>query len=358
MLPAIFVSPTRTTLGYATHGHRGSLNGNIMIKRRAFLGCLLAAASTPYPKVLAEENDFAGKTITYIVATKPGGGYDTMGRLVAKYLQVHLPGSRFVVKNIPGAGNMVGCQAIYSSAPDGLTIGTFNTGLIYSQLTGLMDTSLDLEKMSWIGKAAIESRVIVVPAKSSITTVEDLKSKDHTFKVATTGKGAASHVDAMLLATTFGFNFTPIFGFEGNDAELGMLQGEIDIIVASRSSLEPFVASGSGRFLLEFGGTPDSTIPQGESLAKTDSEKAVISLIETEAKLSRLTAGPPGIPPEKLQVLRTAYLAALADPDFRAEAKALNLPIAPAAGEEVAERVKLSLNPSPEIRAMIAEVMK
>jgi tripartite-type tricarboxylate transporter receptor subunit TctC len=188
--------------------------------------------------------------------------------------------------------------------------------------------------------------------------VDDLKTKDHTFKVAVTGKGAASHVDSMLLAKAFGFNFTPIFGFEGNDAELGMLQGEIDVIVASRSSLEPFVTSGSGRFLLELGGAPDSTIPQGESLAKTDEQKAVIALIETQAKLSRLTAGPPGILPETLQVLRTAYLAALTDPNFLAEAKTLKLPIAPASGEAVTEQVKLSLNPPPQIKAMIAEAIK
>jgi tripartite-type tricarboxylate transporter receptor subunit TctC len=328
-----------------------------MIDRRAFLGSLLAAAAC-CPQARAEAGLFAGKTITYIVATKPGGGYDTMGRLVAKYLEVHLPGSRFIVKNIPGAGNLIGCQAIYNATPDGLTIGTFNTGLIYSQLTGATDSDLDLGKMSWIGKAATESRVIVVSAKSSIASVDDLKSKDRILNVAVTGKGAASHVDAMLLARAFGFNFKPIFGFEGNEAELGMLQGEIDVIVASRSPLEPFVANGSGRFLMEFGGTPDSTLPQGDDLAKTDTEKAVVALIKSQGKLSRLTAGPPALPPEILQILRTAYLAALADPGFLAEAKALNLPIDPAAGEAVAEQVKLTLNPSPQIRAIIAEALK
>jgi tripartite-type tricarboxylate transporter receptor subunit TctC len=329
-----------------------------MIGRRTFLGGLLAAAATPYPKVLAGENDFAGQTVTYIVATKPGGGYDTMGRLVAKYLQVHLPGSRVVVKNIPGAGSMVGCEAIYRSAPDGLTIGTFNTGLIYSQLTGSMDSNLDLQKMSWIGKAAVESRVIVVPAKSDIKSIDDLKSKDRTFKVAVTGKGAASHVDSMLLAKAFGFNFTPVFGFEGNDAELGMLQGEIDVTVASRSSLEPFVASGGGRFLLEFAGAADSTLPQGDSLATSDAQKTRLYPIEAQAKLSRLTAGPPGIPADRLQTLRSAYMAAFADPNLLAEAKTLKLPIAPASGEEVAEQIKLALNPPPEVKAIIAEVLK
>src|ERR687898_2080702 len=105
---------------------------------------------------------YKGKTVTYIVATAPGGGYDTYGRLVAEYMQKYLPGSTFVVKNMPGAGHVIGANAIYASRADGLTIGTFNTGLIYNQLIGLEGVRFDLTKMSWIGKASSEPRVIMV----------------------------------------------------------------------------------------------------------------------------------------------------------------------------------------------------
>ena len=96
---------------------------------------------------------FKGKTVTYIVATAPGGGYDTYGRLVAEYMQRNLPGSTFIVKNMPGAGHIIGTNAIYASKPDGLTIGTFNTGLIYNQIINETAVKFDLTKMSWIGKA-------------------------------------------------------------------------------------------------------------------------------------------------------------------------------------------------------------
>src|SRR6478735_8493929 len=69
---------------------------------------------------------YKGKTVTYIVSTAPGGGYDLYGRLVAEFMQKYLPGSTFVVKNLPGAGHLVGTNTIYASRPDGLTIGTFN----------------------------------------------------------------------------------------------------------------------------------------------------------------------------------------------------------------------------------------
>ena len=61
-------------------------------------------------------------------------------------MQKYLPGSTFVVKNMPGAGHLVGANAIYASKADGLTIGTFNTGLIYTQLIKLDGAKFDLEQ--------------------------------------------------------------------------------------------------------------------------------------------------------------------------------------------------------------------
>src|SRR3954452_11676694 len=120
---------------------------------------------------------YKGQTVTYIVATAPGGGYDLYGRLVAEYMQKYLPGSTFVVKNVPGAGHLVGTNTIYASKPDGLTIGTFNTGLIYNQLIGLDGVKFDLTKMSWIGKATSEPRVIVIAEQSPIKTFAQLREQ-------------------------------------------------------------------------------------------------------------------------------------------------------------------------------------
>src|SRR3954468_9933840 len=85
----------------------------------------------------ADANYFRGKTMTYIAATAAGGGYDTYARLIARYMQKYLPGSRILVKNVPGAGHIIGANTIYAARPDGLTLGMFNTGLIYNQLMSL-----------------------------------------------------------------------------------------------------------------------------------------------------------------------------------------------------------------------------
>ena len=92
----------------------------------------MAAAVALAGSAMAQEGAdfFKGKTMTYIVATSPGGGYDTYARLIAKYMEKYLPVSNIIVKNVPGAGHIIGANQLYAAKPDGLTIGTFNTGRI------------------------------------------------------------------------------------------------------------------------------------------------------------------------------------------------------------------------------------
>jgi len=327
--------------------------------KKIWATCLVVLAglllSSP---VLADSTLFDGKTITYIVATKPGGGYDTMGRLVAKYLEKHLKGSRVVVKNVPGAGHLIGAKTIFAAKPDGLTIGTFNTSLINSQLTNAIADHPDMNQMSWIGKAAIESRVLLVSAMSEFKNFDDFRKAQRTVKMATSGKGSASHIDASLLAKAFDLNMEFIHGFEGSEAEMSILRGEIDAHVGSRSSLQPFVDNGYGRILLEIGGEPGSKLPQASDLATTDRSRSVLSLIEAQARISRLTAGPGNVNPLVLQTLREAYMSATSDPDFLAEADKLKLPISTASGEAVTALVKAALAQSPEIVGLLKEVLK
>src|SRR3954464_11630781 len=119
---------------------------------------------------------YKSKAVTYIVSTAPGGGYDLYGRLIAEYMQRYLPGSTFVVKNVPGAGHMIGTNTIYASKADGLTIGTFNTGLIYNQLIGAEGVKFAFNKMSWIGKASADPGVVVAGPQSPIKSFEELRA--------------------------------------------------------------------------------------------------------------------------------------------------------------------------------------
>src|SRR5690242_2856158 len=142
---------------------------------------------------------YKGKTITYIASTSPGGGYDTYGRLVAEYLQKHLPGSTVIVKNMPGAGHIIGANAIYASPPDGLTIGIFNTRLILNQVIHKEGIRFDLAKMSWVGKAASDPRVIVIASQSPIKSFSDLVQSRTELNFSTPGIGSAAYIETSML---------------------------------------------------------------------------------------------------------------------------------------------------------------
>ena len=162
---------------------------------------------------------FKGKKLTYIIATKPGGGYDAYGRLISKYMGKHL-GAKFIVKNLPGAGHIIGTNFIYKAKPDGKTIGTFNTGLIHAQLLKRKGVRFDLTKMSWIGKAAADPRVLVVGTETKISSFDDLKNAKAQLKFGSSGVGSASYNDTTLLISALNLNAKIIPGFSGNEAEM------------------------------------------------------------------------------------------------------------------------------------------
>ncbi|HTI88030.1 MAG TPA: tripartite tricarboxylate transporter substrate-binding protein [Alphaproteobacteria bacterium] len=299
---------------------------------------------------------YKGKTLTYVVATSPGGGYDYYGRLVARFMEKQVQGTTVIVKNVPGAGHIVGANFIYASKPDGLTIGTFNTGLIYAQLAKMQGLKADLGKMTWIGKASADPRVLVLSKESQLKSWNDIR-KAEKIKVSIGGVGSAAYSETMMVTRAFNLKTQIIPGYVGGDSEMAMRRGEIDANLGALSTYDLFVKSGYGIFALQIGGEPMPGVPQAVQLADTPEAKSLIALVHSQAEISRLTAGPPGIPAERTEFLRGIYRKALEDPELREQAtKGGDRPVEPLYGEEVAERVRTALAQPPELVAFINEV--
>jgi tripartite-type tricarboxylate transporter receptor subunit TctC len=319
--------------------------------------CLAMSAATSVAFAQDGVEFYKGKTVNYIVATAPGGGYDSYGRLVAEYMQRNLPGSTFVVKNMPGAGHIIGANAIYASKADGLTIGTFNTGLIYNQIVNAAGVKFDLTKMTWIGKAAADPRVIVIAAQSPIKSFADLTSQKTPVNFATAGLGSASYVETVMLTNALKLPVKNLTGYNGTDDQLAMRRGEVVGSIASRSSYSTFVENGYGRFIAQIGGA-DKDIPQLASLVKDAKALELINLVQSQGDIARLTAGPAGIPADRAKALVDAYRKAMEDKELQARAEKLERPVEPAYGEDVAKAIVRALNQSDETKALLAEALK
>jgi tripartite-type tricarboxylate transporter receptor subunit TctC len=304
----------------------------------------------------ADSGFYEGENLTYIVATSAGGGYDAYARHIGTYLQKYLPVDNVVIRNVPGAGHIVGASTLWRARPDGLTIGTFNAGLIYGQLLGNEAIRMDLRDFEWIGKAAGEARAIVVSKDCAIQSADELLAAKEPVKFGSAGVGSASHSDMMLLADALDLNIDVIPGFDGTEGEMSMLRGEICAVLGSTSSFQNFVNAGNGSYILVIGDDLEG-VPNAMEYAHTDRAKRLISFIDALSQLGRVTAAPPGTPGEQVAALRAAYDETLQDPKFLAEARQLGQPIEPASGEAVKALVAEALDQTPETIALITQAI-
>jgi tripartite-type tricarboxylate transporter receptor subunit TctC len=325
---------------------------------RSFALALAAGGMAASPAPAQTGADFyKGKTVTYIVSTAPGGGFDLYGRMVSEYMQKYLPGSTFVVKNIPGAGHLIGANTIYASKPDGLTIGTFTTGLLYNQIVKLDGVQFDLEKMSWIGKASSDPRVLTLGAQVPIKSYQELQANKQTLNFSTSGIGSAAYVETVMLTRALKLPAKILTCYQGTDDHLAIRRGEVQASISSRSSWEPFVKNGYGHFVFQIGGNqPD--VPQLAGLVTDPAAQALVALVQSQGDISRLTAGPPAIPEDRLEALRTAYRKSMEDPEMQAKAAKLERPLEPAYGEDVRRMVKAALTQSPETVALLKQALE
>jgi tripartite-type tricarboxylate transporter receptor subunit TctC len=331
------------------------------MRRQAIAATVVACASLACDGRPAETGDprafFRDKTLTYVVATEPGGGYDTYGRLVSEYLGKHLETARVLVRNVPGGGHIVGANEIYRARPDGLTLGIFSSGIVYATLLRQSWLVAELEKMTWIGKAGGDARVLVVSTRSGFRSVDDVRAAGRPLVLGETGVGSAGYNDSMLLTHALGFTSKTVLGLASREAQLAMMRGEIDASFASASSIRAFVKNGYGRAIARVGAAGDAVDgPDATPLAVGSGAPEILRLVEDIARLSRWTAGPPGIPEDRLAVIRQAYAGALADPALLDAARRLGIPIEPMGGADLERAVRSALNQPPELRALLARV--
>ena len=299
---------------------------------------------------------YEGKTIKLIVSTKPGGGYDLYARMVAKFMQKYLPGSKIIVKNRPGAGHIIGCSEIYHAKPDGLTFGTFNRALPMAQLAELQGVKFDLPRMSWLGSPASDLYILVMVKK--FKTIDDVRNASE-VKLASAGLGSQANVTAELFKTMMGFDQIKVIpGYGGGEAELAMMRGEVDGVFASLSSLLPFIEEGNGNIILFIGkSTPKEyeNVPLLSELVTDPTYTPVVGFLNTLNVLARPFAGPPGIPSDRLKILRDAFRKSCNDPEFLSFAEKSGIPVDLTEGDEAVALVTSMLNLPPDLKKIIKD---
>ena len=318
---------------------------------------LVFSAVSGSPARASEASDFyKGKVLTWMVSTGPGGGHDFYARLIVKHMAKFMPDTTIIVKNVPGAGHIIGANTVYLSKPDGLTIGSFSTGLVYAQLVQMQGIQFDLAKMSWIGKAASDSRVLLVTHKSGIKTLDDMRDPKRQILMATSGIGGGSNIEAHMITRAFRLNTKILTGYIGNEGQMSMLRGETQATMDGAETSLQLVNKGEGKLLLQFGKElPD--IPDGSDLAESEDARKITSLLVAQSVLARIAAGPPGIPADRLAYLREVYNKTMESPELLADAAKAKRTIKPMRGEDVTIAIQRALNQPDDVVALLKSLV-
>jgi tripartite-type tricarboxylate transporter receptor subunit TctC len=336
---------------------------------RTVAGLLAAALALMASPVNADSiSDFyKGKTVTIIVGYPPASGYTLYAQMLAKYLPDHMPGRpNVIVQSMPGAGSIKAANYVYTVAPkDGTTLGVFSVGALIDELFGMSKTSFDSTKYGWIGNMDESVGVCVVKSSAGVFKFEQLLQKETLF--GGTGPSGGATQAAIALTRLYGARIKLIKGYPGaQDVVLAMDRGEVQgvcgiTIAVLKSRLAHQIATLQLIPIIHDAMKPHPELPGVPSVydfAKTDDDRRILDLLFGWRVLGRPVAAPPGIPSERLAALRKAFLDAMTDKRFVADAAKAQLDIAPASGEAVANLITRLFSHSPETIKRAADAVR
>jgi tripartite-type tricarboxylate transporter receptor subunit TctC len=295
------------------------------------------------------EDFYAGKTISISTHTGPGGGYDTYLRLLTRHLSRHIPGRpSIVVVNMPGAGGLLAFNHAGRVAPrDGTFLTLVSQGLLVHEATGQPGLQVSLRDFLWLGNLSQSNVVTVTWHASGVTAIDDAKLRDVT--VGSTGAGSISVQIPNLLNALLGTRFRIIYGYKGGaEMNLAMARGELhgrgaNTWASYKASAPAEVRDGRFNVLMQIGLHKDPDLPHAPLLSDLMAGNALFEPIARFMSLSlaitRPLAAPPGVPEERVRLLRRAFDATMKDAAFLADAERLGSEIDPMGGEEVQHSV-------------------
>ncbi len=312
-------------------------------------GALCAAALAQTPAAAQTSDIYANKNLTMIIGFGPGGGYDLWGRTVGRHIVKYLPGNPAAVpQNMPGAGSYSAAAYIYNIAPkDGTVIGIIARDAALGPITGAEGARFDPLKISWLGTPTTETNVCISRAGADVQSVDDLYKK--TLIVGDTGAGTGTRSYPKALIDLLGMKFKLISGFpSSSDVFLAMERGEVDGICESLDSVKgkrpDWLPNNKVKVIFQGGAEPSAElkgVPFVLDFARNEEEKQSLTFLYAGQGIGRPFVAPPNMAPERLAMLRKAFMETMKDADFIADAKKQKLDVEPEDGEHLEKLIRL-----------------
>jgi len=324
----------------------------------AALAILAATAFGPTPAA-AQADFYKGKTVEIIISTGAGGGLDTNGRIVARHLAKHIPGEPIIVpKNMPGAGHIRAASYVFSQAPkDGTTIGTFIPIFVMAQvLERSKSIQFNPADFQWLVSTSSSNSSVYAWSASGIKTIEDAMKRQ--VIMGATGVGSYTMIYPTIMNAELGTKFKLVSGYQSTtDIGIALERGEIEGRAGNnfnslKSEHPEWLSSGKINILAQVGFDRDPEFPNVPliiELAKTDEARQILKFFSTDIVIGRPFVTSPGVPAERVAILRKAFDEMLKDPAFLEDAKKSGIDVSPVAGERVQKIVSDFMNTPTDI---------
>lgn len=309
---------------------------------------LATAFALTVPSAAAHDSvaDFyVGKQLKIIVGLPPGGGADAYARLVQRHLGRHIPGNpSTVVQSMPGAGSLRSVMALNTSAADGSTMVHFSSGLLTQAITVPDRVKVDFRSFAWIGNVSEDVRVCYLRSASGVRNWSEMLAHQGVI-FAGSAAGTAGNANIAMLRNLFGVPLKIVQGYAGSAAKrLAIERGEVDGDCGGWTSVPgDWLRDGRINVIVRLSPTlvegMDAKVPFGGDLVKSSDERRIYDFLVAPERLGRLFMVGGDVPPERVNALRKAFDAMVADPAFLAEARKSSLLVTPMTGQEVARQV-------------------
>ena len=290
---------------------------------------------------------YAGKTITMLAGSSPGGGTDQTVRLIARHMERYIPGKpSIVVVNKPGAGGMIAVNELYNlRKPDGLTMSNVNTGAIFAVAGGNDAIKFDLRKIIYVGQALDEAQTIYVRSATPYTSLELIRKANKEGKLPRMGAQSLDHTSSFVVKVAeqiLGLDFQVIPGYPGTpeillDIERGALDGRCQGTGSLLATKRDWLKGGYITPLLTSRKTRDPRIPNVRSIMELApaGSQGLLSALAAAQNIGRSIALPPGVPADRVKELRDAFAAMTKDALFLKEAEKIGLEVGLIRGEDL-----------------------
>ena len=245
--------------------------------------------------------------------------------------------------NKPGANSLTAATYLYGIAPkDGSAIGILSRSAPLDPLLSNAGSKFEPRKFTWLGSVGNDVSVCVAWHAAAVKTWDDLLVKD--FVVASAGLGTDTGVFALVLKNLFGARMKIISGYPGGaEISKAIETGEVDgrcgwSWSGVKASKPDWLEQKKINVLVQLGLQRTSDLPLVPlitDLAKTDEQRQILKLVFGPQEFAWPFVAPPDLPPDRKQILRSAFDATLTDPEFLEDAKKMALEVNPVPGRAV-----------------------